>query len=659
MSADLKYRPDIDGLRAIAVLGVVLYHFDIGPIKGGFVGVDIFFVISGYLITAIIQGEVSRGQFTFLGFYERRIRRIFPALFAVLVVTLIAGVAVLLPSDLVRLGHASLATLLFVSNILFWRQSGYFDTSSEYNPLLHTWSLAVEEQFYIGLPILLLIVHRFGSRWLKSVLVACVLVSLAVCVSLQAGHPSATFFLSPFRAWELLFGSLIAVGSFPRLQNRWIREALSLGALWTLLGSLCLIQAGPSFPGLWAVPPVLATATLLYTGGEGDCLVSRMLRWHPLVYIGIISYSLYLWHWPLLTFARYANGMESIGSIQSWLLVGVALLVAAGSYRYVETPFRKRRTEAALPATRRQLFAGATVIAVLLAGASMSVTAGKGLIHRFEADALAFDRARSPFIPYKNDCDGRPPDQANRKCSIGDPSSSRLVLIWGDSHALAWAPGLDAYLEELGLRGVLAVNSACPPLIGIHNPSDPDCFSANEGTFRWTEKNNPEVTIMIAAWGGYSSPDGRYSIFDDEGHEGNTSTFPLALQRTVSALGRLSQRIILIGPTPGAPQDIPFKLAISAAVPPAEISEQEFRSGASWFWRAASGVRTGAELELVDPSPWFCGGGGGCKYLDDDGRLLYRDGGHLSLVGARFAAERLSWVLYPDETNPSPKMVLP
>ncbi|ULQ46706.1 acyltransferase [Flagellatimonas centrodinii] len=215
MATSLSYRPDIDGLRAIAVLGVVLYHFGLGPVHGGFVGVDVFFVISGYLITSIIQREVSLGQFTFTGFYERRVRRIFPALFAVLFVTLIAGVLLLLPSDLVRLGYSTLATLFFVSNVLFWRETGYFNTASEYNPLLHTWSLAVEEQFYIGLPILLLLVHRVAPRTLKPVLVAGVLGSLALCVLMQADHPSATFFLSPSRAWELLLGSLLAVGILP------------------------------------------------------------------------------------------------------------------------------------------------------------------------------------------------------------------------------------------------------------------------------------------------------------------------------------------------------------------------------------------------------------------------------------------------------------
>ena len=196
----VHYRRDIDGLRALAVLAVVLYHFGIGPFDGGFVGVDVFFVISGYLITGIIQKEIDTNGFTFTGFYERRVRRLFPALFAMLLVTLVVGCFLLLPSDLVKLGNSTLATLLFVSNAWFMLQSGYFDASSDLNPLLHTWSLAVEEQFYIGLPILLLLAAKFARRHLKWLLLGSAVLSLLACIVVQSMQAKLTFFLSPFRA---------------------------------------------------------------------------------------------------------------------------------------------------------------------------------------------------------------------------------------------------------------------------------------------------------------------------------------------------------------------------------------------------------------------------------------------------------------------------
>lgn len=208
-----KYRPDIDGLRAIAVLAVVLYHYGLAGVEGGFVGVDVFFVISGYLITGIIHKELQAGTFTLAGFYERRVRRIFPALFAMLAVVLMAGLLLLLPSDLMRLGQSTIATLLFVSNLHYMFHSGYFDSSSEFNSLLHTWSLGVEEQFYLGLPVLLVLVYRWRPRWLKPVLVVCAALSFVACITMQPRIAKLAFFFSPLRAWELLLGALLAVGA--------------------------------------------------------------------------------------------------------------------------------------------------------------------------------------------------------------------------------------------------------------------------------------------------------------------------------------------------------------------------------------------------------------------------------------------------------------
>ena len=295
MSAS-HYRSDIDGLRAIAVLSVVLYHFGIGGLQGGFVGVDVFFVISGYLITGIIQSELARGEFTLARFYERRARRIFPALFVMLLVTMLAGLFVLLPSDLARLGQAATATVLFVSNALYFRQSGYFDDASDFNALLHTWSLGVEEQFYVGLPLLLMLVHRYRPQWLLRVIAACALLPFAACVLVQPILAKAVFFLSPFRAWELLLGSLVALGAAPQVRNGTLRAVLSVAALAALLGAIAFMRSGVDFPGWKAAIPVLATAVLLHLGAGGRTWVGGVLSWRPLVFVGLISYSLYLWH---------------------------------------------------------------------------------------------------------------------------------------------------------------------------------------------------------------------------------------------------------------------------------------------------------------------------------------------------------------------------
>ncbi len=639
----IKYRPDIDGLRAIAVLAVVFYHYGIGAMHGGFVGVDVFFVISGYLITGIIHKEIEHGKFTFSAFYERRIRRIFPALFVVLTTTLAVGFLLLLPSDLLRLGSAALATLLFGSNVLFWRQSGYFDISSEYNPLLHTWSLAVEEQFYIALPILLIVLQRFAKGWVKPVLIVGTILSFALCVGVQSLRPAATFFLSPFRAWELLLGGWLAVGGVPPIQSARVRVPMSVAALALLLWSLWWIKAGPAFPGWQAALPVIATAVLLHAGAQGSSWVRRLLSLKPLVFVGLISYSLYLWHWPLLVLVCYRNGMEPLAPALRWLLCGVAILLAAASYRWVETPFRRRRTDA-VGGARKKVFAAAAVASVLLlVTASFASRLHNGWQSRFSSQVVAYDEARNPVIPYK-ECDGRVADFKSDECRIGVKDDSPRILLWGDSHALAWAPGLDGLLREAGTSGILAVHSACAPLVGVQNPGHGGCDILNERLLTELQGRQFDAIIMVANWPSYSDPKGQYSLIDDQGRIGNSQVFAPALERTLNEIRMHATHVILIGPVPGAPDDIPFRMALAKmgvislpAAKPAVLA----RSQADWFWQAADRYRNDAEIVLVNPAPWFCNEAS-CIYKTKQGQLLYRDGDHLSLAGAKFVADHFA-----------------
>src|SRR5688572_4392252 len=244
----VAYRPDIDGLRAIAVLAVVFYHLNLSDggswLRGGFVGVDIFFVISGFLITGIVQGEIEQGRFTILGFYERRVRRLFPALVVVLVASSLVGALWLLPSDFALLGKSVTATLLFVSNVFFWRISGYFNADSALNPLLHTWSLAVEEQFYIGWPLLLLLMFRYRPRLARPVVLVLGALSFLACVAVTPLRPSATFYLLPFRAWELSLGAALALGAVPAITSQRLREVVAVLGLALLVAGLCMVQPG-------------------------------------------------------------------------------------------------------------------------------------------------------------------------------------------------------------------------------------------------------------------------------------------------------------------------------------------------------------------------------------------------------------------------------
>jgi peptidoglycan/LPS O-acetylase OafA/YrhL len=632
-----SYRPDIDGLRGIAVLSVVIYHFNIAPLTAGFVGVDIFFVISGYLITGIIKNEIERGNFTFTRFYERRIRRIFPALFGMLLAVLAVGALLLLPYDLRRLGGATIATLFMGSNVLFWRQSGYFDSTSDYNPLLHTWSLAVEEQFYIGFPILLVLVHRFAPRTLKPVLIGSMLISFALCVWVQAVRPTATFFLPPFRAWELLLGSIIAIGVVPAISNRILRETAAMVALVVLLGSLIYIEKGSSFPGWQAAFPALSTAALLHIGGQGHAIVHRALSWRPLVLVGMISYSLYLWHWPLLVYARYSRGMEPLPTIFAWGLAAVAILIAWASYRWIETPFRHQKD--AVSNSPKPVFLAAAGAMTMIGCLGILVTFDQGWQRRFPYDVVQLDSARSPFIPYRA-CEGVALSSSKAECIVGSKNVSAQILLWGDSHAIAWAPAFEQFSKNSRARGHIAVRSACPPLLGVKNPVSYGCNKLNWDVMYWIKKERPDQVYLVASWLSYSQPDGQYSLIDDNGNYGNALVFGSALRRTIESIRPYVRQIILVGPTPGAPGDVVFKLAMSKSdmrpLPPPNRTTQ-FRRDSENFWREANPYSEDQKVVLVDPAPWFCDTIS-CRYQGDGGELLYRDGGHLSIAGADYVA---------------------
>lgn len=643
-SRQFVYRPDIDGLRAIAVLSVVLYHFGFG-IGGGFVGVDIFFVISGFLITGIIHSEIARGEFTFSGFYERRVRRIFPALFVVVLMVVVVAPFVLLPSDMVRLGKGVLATVFFCSNVLFWRQSGYFDVSSEYNPLLHTWSLGVEEQFYICFPIFLILVQRYAASFARIVILLVAILSLALCLWQQPVRPMATFYLFPFRAWELLLGALLALKSVPEVQNHLLRGFMAMVGATVLFAAVVLVKAGVDFPGWQAIIPVVATGLVIHAGTSGDTLVGRLLSLPPMVAIGKISYSIYLWHWPLLVYWRYVGGTKDVATLSGIGLLLATLALSWASYVWVERPLRGRKSRRRT--WLQPLFGRAFFVMCLLAGLAVLSMQREGWANRFSPVVVKFDRQRDPVIPFEN-CDGRDlTDASSGSCVVGSAAGGRRILLWGDSHALAWAPGIAALSARIGAQVYFAVDSACPPLLDTDNPVDPMCRAANDRRLAWIVRNRPDEVIMVASWTSYSVPNGFYTIRDDQG-EGNGEVFPRALARTIKELSLHVERILLVGPTPGAPGNVPFEVAYAQAFGkawPKPTTLRIFGQQAKWFWNSARSLQGGyRKLVLIDPAPWFCDDRS-CRYATGSGALLYRDAGHLSVAGAMFAAGHLGGLL--------------
>jgi peptidoglycan/LPS O-acetylase OafA/YrhL len=374
---EFKYRPDVDGLRAVAVTIVLLFHCGLG-FSGGYVGVDVFFVISGYLITGLILKEQSTETFSIAEFWGRRIRRIIPAATLVGVVCLCAGWVFLLPGDLKKLAASLVAQQAMLSNAYFWRNTDYFAGPSETMPLLHTWSLAVEEQFYLGFPLLLIVLKRFKFRIAASIMLSFAVVSLLVSEWAVSRHPTAAFFLLPSRAWELLLGALLVYCPEPRrIRRRWKELGAWTGIALILAAGTCF-NSETRFPGIAAMVPCVGTFLIIYFNSFRETSLSMALANKNVVFVGLISYSLYLWHWPILAFTRYWIGLDLPLDVRFGVLVA-SFLFAVASWRFVETPFRK----GFVGARTVKLVAGAIASATVVIGVSQWVNIKEGFPTRF------------------------------------------------------------------------------------------------------------------------------------------------------------------------------------------------------------------------------------------------------------------------------------
>ncbi len=380
----MKYRPEVDGLRAIAVLAVIFFHAGSKSFSGGFLGVDVFFVISGYLITSILVAELDQDKFSLVKFYERRARRILPALFFVILCCLPFAWTLLLPSGLDGFSQSLISVSIFASNVLFWSESGYFDVATHYKPLLHTWSLAVEEQYYIIFPVFLLLCWRFG----KTALFRLLLVLLVVCTAIAywgvLNKPNAAFYLLPFRAWELLIGACVGFYLYQnanhfKLRSFLAHQVLSLVGLLMILCALLLHQHTITYLSLYGLLPTLGTALIILFASK-DTITSKLLSIKPMVGIGLISYSAYLWHQPIFSFARHASS----GEPPTHWIWGLSILIfplSWLSWRYIERPFRDRSS-----LDQRAIFRLAAIasgVAISLGGIGVL---SNGFLSRYDAN---------------------------------------------------------------------------------------------------------------------------------------------------------------------------------------------------------------------------------------------------------------------------------
>jgi peptidoglycan/LPS O-acetylase OafA/YrhL len=643
---NFRYRPEIDGLRAIAVSAVVLYHAGLGT-SGGFVGVDVFFVISGFLITSLILKDLDAGTFSLTGFWERRIRRIMPALACLVFVTLIAGWILLLPGDYAMLGQSAFFQGLFLANIYFYRNSGYFDGDAEEKPLLHTWSLAVEEQFYLVYPLLMAgLVATLGFRHRTALLA---MFALAIGLSLTASiwgvanWPVATFYLLPTRIWELLLGATVAILPAPRsltnsnVQGRLIktgfyREVLSVAAIAAILLPCWMYTSATPFPGLAAVPPCLGTAFFIWITGNPRPetrlpLAVRALSTRPLVFIGLISYSLYLWHWPLFSFSNYLS-IEPLSVGYRCVLVAASFVLAVLSWRFVETPFRKRWY---CDSRRSTFFMGALATGLMVTG-GLAVQFSYALPQRYTAETLAYAKAQADrtFIHELEIVD----IVAGRLTSIGiqEPGAPIDWLVWGDSHAMAVTPAFDQYLKNRGLAGQAATHSWTAPLLGyfkgLQFGMGLDSLEFNQAVFDHLQRLNIKNVVLVGAWSGYVN-----EVVDHP----SSGEFEASLIATVEAIRQAGARPWIMLQVPPQGFDVPKVLAQYAmadkpieplcAKPDPQGYAIANDSGLVDRLRAAGAT-------LLDPRPYCLSKDGTHYRVAEGGTALYRDAGHLSIHGA-------------------------
>ena len=555
------YREDIDWLRAIAVLAVVAFHFEAPAVYGGFVGVDIFFVISGYLIIGIIESEIKDGAFSFAQFYERRLRRLLPALYAMVALTAIPSFHYLLASERSEFFRSAAAVVTFTSNVFFWFQTGYFDHAAVEKPLLHTWSLAVEEQFYLALPLLVWGLMRFarGGRVVPVALGALALASFALCIWLMRTDRSAdAFFMSPPRAWEFLLGGIVATPGFPVLRGA-LAQAIARGiALMLIVIPIFSLRQGPGFPGFNALTPCLGAAIFIWSGIAVPTY--KRSRYSPLNvvrFFGQISYSLYLWHWPLFTFARFSKNSLVLDAIDKIVLFALTVAIAYVSWRFVEQPLRLKSLAPTRSAAFR--FAGLASV-VLLAGSALGIVASQT---PSEADRVALQLEAYNAYDYQplyrfGSCFAPATGVLDDSCLAFAPDKTN-VLLWGDSLAAHYFHGLGRTTDPQTTNILQATQAACMPTFNAIAQGNASCRSFAGQMHAFFGARKPGLVILSADWLEYSRPPRFEGMIAD-------------LVQTISKLNERGIPVVLLGPA------VQFRSRLPSMLMRADLRHADARS---------------------------------------------------------------------------------
>ena len=634
----LSYRADIDGLRAIAVLSVVLNHAGIFLFSGGFIGVDVFFVISGYLITNIIVRELDQQEFSLIKFYERRIRRIYPALFAVLLFTLAVSAILYDSQNFMAFSKSVIATTFFFSNIHFWTETGYFEKEAQLKPLLHTWSLAVEEQYYIFFPLLVMLISRYFKPKTFYILTGVALLSFGLDVYELQVDPSGAFYFAHLRAWELLIGSVLALNPTPVNARPWLRNVFSWVGLVMILAPIFLYSQSTLFPGFAAAVPAIGTALIIYSGVEGPTLVNKLLSFPLFVFMGQISYSLYLWHWPLIKFTTY-YAIEKLSRPERILLLGVVFIVSALSWQFIEKPFRIKKLQ-----RRFAIFLYAAVVMTVTAIIGFFIYFNNGFPNQENLEQASYqEQARS-----YGGCDFTSEANAGllKFCSLGANITGPTFLLWGDSHAGAQGKAIDQSALKQGVAGLLAFGSGCPSLMGINTDQNKDCINFNNLTMEYI-KSHPNIhTIFLAnRWAYYVEGIGyqestKIKLIDVlEDKDTNAVLVQRALTRTVEQLLALNRKVIIVSQVPEVKYDVPSAIYIAQRTG-RDINQiisptmDQYLTRNKKVFFIINSISKNKNVQVIDPWKALCNESQ-CDVVVDK-TSLYMDSTHLSFFGSQY-----------------------
>jgi peptidoglycan/LPS O-acetylase OafA/YrhL len=653
----VTHRRDVDGLRGIAVLLIIAYHAQFSFVPSGYVGVDVFFVISGFVITGLLISQIDRNEFKFLPFYYRRMRRLIPALLVMLAAALTGGLFILGPHDLETLAGSALAVLLLGANFFFWGRQGYFEDGVPEQPLLHTWSLGIEEQFYILFPLLLRALVRVGSRFRLIAIGAGTVASFALSIWLTGRHPGAAFYMLPSRAWEFLLGGLVfAVPQRDTLSPVTRGIVGGLGLVGILLAATGLSRTTP-YPGVAALLPSAATTVVIWANCSEGTIVGRMLRSNVMVSIGLMSYSLYLWHWPAFALARYYLA-RTLNPVETIMVLALVFGLAYVSWKYLEPKFRVRSNSVAPTKSLNSIVALGAVVAT---GAIIILTQD-GFPRRLPLAALTFQRSGDLAAAGKSACHHGPPELVTEAqlCEISAPQPARAkVMLWGHANSIS---DLVARLgSEHQIEVWQASYSGCPPILGMnvaHLGTSHHCREFNDVTLNALRRIGIDRVVLVAFWSHYI-PERSHSYLErlmdtyttpDDLATGNESqdiqNFSLGMRRTIKALKDLGIEVWILRQIPAQKGFVPMMLARAAIrginISDVGISLAEHRRSQDRIDPIFSGL--GNAVSLVDPAAALCISGwcSSSNYIQS----YYRDSDHLTRLGASLLRPQLGAIFH-------------